>query len=106
MPLEIKKLGNIQKGITKKILQKRIGINTAQEVIKGKRGFVLPIDKWLDGNWKILIEDLPKSELVKQGYLNKKGIEQVIKGYNKYPETYSRIRYSLVALNLWSYKNL
>ncbi|HBS11910.1 MAG TPA: asparagine synthase (glutamine-hydrolyzing) [Flavobacteriaceae bacterium] len=106
MPLEIKKLGNIQKGITKKILQKRIGINAAQEVIKGKRGFVLPIDKWLDGNWKILIEDLPKSELVKQGYLNKKGIEQVIKGYNKYPETYSRIRYSLVALNLWSYKNL
>jgi len=106
IPLDIKRLGNMQKGIIKKILQKRIGISAAQEVIKGKRGFVLPIDEWLDGKWKILIEDLPKSELVNQGYLSEKGILKVINGYSKYPETYSRIRYSLVALNLWCKTNL
>ncbi len=106
MPLEIKRLGQTSKGIIKTILQKRIGEDAARDVIRGKRGFVLPIDKWLDGKWKILVDDLPKSELIKQGYLNKKGVEDIIKGYSKYPETYSRIRYSLVALNLWYKTNI
>ncbi len=106
MPLDIKRLGNTQKGITKAILKKRIGTEASQDVIHGKRGFVLPIDEWLDGKWNDLVAELPNSELIKQGYLEKKGVEKIVAGYIKHPETYSRLRYSLIALNLWSKINL
>ncbi len=106
MPLSMKRLGNTQKGITKTILKRRIGSGPSEEVIHGKRGFVLPVDKWLDGKWKDLVNELPNSQLIKQGYLNKSGVEKILNGYKKYPDTYSRIRYSLVALNSWSKKNL
>ena len=88
MPLDIKRLGNTQKGITKTILKKRIGIEASQDVIHGKRGFVLPIDDWLDGKWRDLVAELPNSELIKRGYLDKKGVEKVVAGYIKYPQTY------------------
>ena len=101
MPLNVKRLNNSSKGITKQLLVKKIGMEAAQDVIKGKRGFVLPIDKWLDNEWSELIQELPNSSLIEQGYLKKKGVNAIVEGYKKFPSTYSRIRYSLVALNIW-----
>lgn len=101
MPISIKRLNNTSKGILKALLVKKVGIETATKAIKGKRGFVLPIDKWLDGKWSDLVDELPNSDLVKEGYFSKKGINEVLSGYQKHPESYSRLRYSLVALNAW-----
>ncbi len=106
MPLNVKRMGDTQKGIIKTILQRKIGFDASKQVIEGKRGFVIPIDRWLDSKWTILVDELIDSELVKQGYLSKTGVEQVLKGYSKYPYTYSRLRYSLVALNSWAKINL
>ncbi len=104
MPIDVKRLNNQSKGITKALLTKKIGEENSAHVIQGKRGFVIPIDYWLDNEWKDLVERLPTSKLVQEGYLSKQGVLKVINGYKKYPSTYSRIRYSLVALDIW-YRN-
>ena len=100
-PLDIKRMGDTQKGITKRILERRLGKETSANIIQGKRGFVLPVDHWINGKWAALLEDLRNSELVKDGYLDEKFIHQVIDGFKVSPSTYSRLRYSLICLESW-----
>ena len=100
-PLDIKRMGNTQKGITKRILERRLGKETSAGIIRGKRGFVLPVDQWIDSKWSELVQDLRHSSLVKDGYLSLDFIDQVLTGYKHHPESYARLRYSLIALNTW-----
>ena len=107
MPVGIKRLNNEQKGIAKKLLEINLSNKkVSKKVNRGKRGFVLPIDKWLDNEWSDLIKELPNSVLVQNGLISKNGVNDVITGYKKYPSYYSRLRYSLVSLNSWSKENL
>lgn len=101
MPLEVKRFGGTAKGILKKILQKRIDPSVASLISKGKRGFVLPIDKWLDGSWHSLIANLTESPLVKEGWIDKSELDTILTRGVSQPEKYSRIRYSLLVLDLW-----
>jgi asparagine synthase (glutamine-hydrolysing) len=99
--LEEKRMGNTSKGILKELLKKRIGNEIWKEVVAEKKGFVMPIDHWIDDSWKDLTNQLIKSPLIEDGYLNQKQVIKVVENAKKYPTTYSRIRYSLIALDSW-----
>jgi asparagine synthase (glutamine-hydrolysing) len=102
--IENRRLGNTSKGILKAVLQKRLGNELHKEITSEKRGFVLPIDTWFQTNWKEMTEDLINSPLVKSGYLNKSVVANILKKSNANPERFSRIKYSMLALDAW-YRN-
>ena len=84
--------------IIEKIIKERRNVRAfsnkkvSKKVNRGKRGFVLPIDEWLDNEWSDLIKELPNSVLVQNGLISKNGVNDVITGYKKYPSYYSRLR--------------
>lgn len=101
MPINIKRYGNTSKGILKQVLINRIGHTNAQRIIGGKRGFVLPVDAWFDNEWKEQVSLLTSSRLVKEGWLDEKGINSLLQLYTKNPTVYSRLRYNLIVLENW-----
>ena len=104
LSLEQRRLGNTSKGILKAILQKRLGEELHREITSEKRGFVLPIDTWFETSWREMTEDLINSPLVKAGYINKSVVADILKKSRINPERFSRIKYSLLALDTW-YRN-
>jgi asparagine synthase (glutamine-hydrolysing) len=104
IPSEIKYYKNQPKYLLKSLLKKRLG-TSANESIRRKQGFVLPIDRWLNEEWSPLVHDLPQSPLISDGFLNAGGITYLMDKMKKNPASVSRLRYSLVVLDLW-YRSL
>lgn len=105
MPMNIKRLNNSSKGILKKVFVNRVGAGTAAQIVKGKRGFVIPVDAWFDNEWKKVVDQLPNSVLVKEGWLDRAGVQNLLNAYKMNPSVYSRLRYNLIALDTWYQNN-
>lgn len=101
LPVEYKFYNGQPKGILKQLLKKRVGPDLFSQISEGKRGFVVPIDTWFNGSWAGLVEDLLNSPLFDDGYLNKSEVRKIVERAQRNPYVYSRIRYSLIALDLW-----
>ena len=101
IPVEMKRYDNQPKGMLKKILQRRVGDQTASGIINGKRGFVVPVDRWLDSHWSRMVKDIPRSPLVAEGWLDQKGVMLFLQSYSQNPSVYSRLRYNLIAFDHW-----
>jgi len=104
LTLANRRLGNTNKGILKSIIKKRLGEDLHRAITSEKRGFVLPIDTWFATSWKGMTEDLINSPLVKAGYLNKLVVADILKRSRINPERFSRIKYSMLAFDVW-YRN-
>lgn len=100
LSVETKRLGGESKGILKKILMDRIG-SPAQQSVSGKRGFVLPIDSWLDTTWRDRVWSVCDSRLVAEGYLDRLGVQKAIQYAEAGDARYQRLRYTLFSLSCW-----
>lgn len=103
MPPDMKRLNDQSKGILKALLTRRLGAAATASVGR-KQGFVVPIDRWLDHDWQPLVADLADSPLIRDGYLAGEAVRAILTAVVHQPERYSRLRYSLVVLDLW-YRN-
>lgn len=101
LPNKVKRHNNESKGALKSILKSRISNETYKQIVSGKRGFVLPIDNWINNEWANISNNLLNSELVKEGVLNFNFVQHILKNAKLNPERYSRVRYSLIALDSW-----
>lgn len=104
LPNSIKRNNNQSKGALKTILRSRISPEIYKQIVSEKRGFVLPIDNWISNEWSNISNNLLNSDLIKDGVLNINFVQHIIKNAKINPERYSRIRYSLIALDSW-YRN-
>ena len=101
MPFRIKTIGNTSKGILKRLLVEKLGPEVSKAVITGKRGFVVPVDRWIDGNLRMFTDLVMQSSLVGNNILSPGFTREVLDGYERDPVRYSRIRYSLISLSIW-----
>lgn len=101
MPLDIRRFGNRSKGALKELLSIKVDHPSVKRIIKGKRGFVIPVDNWLDGEWNDLVAGLSNSALIDMKILTTEGINNLNKAYSSSPQVFSRLRYNLVVLNIW-----
>lgn len=100
IPPTIRIRGGVGKWVLKSLVNRRLPVS-ADQVIRVKQGFVVPIDRWLDGEWRELVEGVRTSPLISEGYLSAIGVGRVLAGARSDPERFSRLRYSLVALDIW-----
>jgi len=106
MPLNVIRFNNTSKGILKKLLVSKIGESVARDSIKGKRGFVIPINFWITKNKKELDYLIGNSNFSRQGLISSDIINRVCSGYNLDFYRYERIYYSLLSMSIWSNKHL
>lgn len=97
---------NQPKGILKELLRKRVGEQLYTKITSEKRGFILPIDEWFNGRWGDLANNMANSPLVQDGFIDGKIMTKILNKAKLRPERYSRIRFSLLALDIWYRQNV
>lgn len=98
---EIKRLNGTSKGFLKELLRQKLPVERYNEIAKGKRGFVVPVDQLLGLDSQETKQIIYKSELVKQGILDKNLVNYVLSINKKDAGIISRLRYSLFSLCIW-----
>jgi asparagine synthase (glutamine-hydrolysing) len=67
LPFEIRLRNGELKAVLREIARRRIGPMVAS---RRKRGFTVPVQRWLPGRWKNLVEEISKDSLLeKEGWL-------------------------------------
>ena len=101
LTLQEKRIGAISKGLLKRLLCQKLDKQVAAPIIKGKRGFVLPIDKILGMDTPFIRDTVLKSKLMKANILDQSFVEGVFARAQQSPALYSRLRYSIFSLAIW-----
>ena len=88
---------------TKALLRDAYARDLSDEVVRGtKRGFEIPVARWLGGEWRPLVEDavLSSDGSVRQ-YLDERFISDVFSGAALRDRNLASLQYGLLALELW-----
>lgn len=104
LPLNFKLYRNTPKGMLKELLRSKVSPGLFQKIATGKRGFVLPVNDWFDGKWSDITNDLRRSPLINDGYLDEAILNTIVDRSAQNPR-FARIRYSLLALDVWYRQN-
>lgn len=93
----------VHKGMTKYILRKAYERELSNEVVMGKKkGFEIPLDKWLDGDLSELKNDLLTDSTANiYDYLDKSFVNDILRGKTLIGRNNSYIIYSLIILEAW-----
>ncbi|MCX5713852.1 MAG: asparagine synthase (glutamine-hydrolyzing) [Candidatus Omnitrophica bacterium] len=99
LPLRYKLRVGSSKWILKKVLAKYLPPKYFQ---RPKRGFVAPVGEWFRGELKVMIKDeLSPSRIKKIGYLNPKGVEDLVDAHLNNKINAEQILWSIVSLSRW-----
>jgi asparagine synthase (glutamine-hydrolysing) len=76
LPAEIRFQGGHLKAVLREIVRKNIGPNVA---FRRKRGFTIPVDRWLATRWAPVLQALEQnSQLERGGWIHRKGLSAAI----------------------------
>jgi asparagine synthase (glutamine-hydrolysing) len=104
IPGEAKFYNNQSKYILKKIAQEYVDPNIFD---RKKRGFGIPMNKWLRKDLKPLVNDtLLSQQFRERGWFNNKGIQELIQAQNSGSDFLTNRLFAILCLELWLSKNI
>jgi asparagine synthase (glutamine-hydrolysing) len=104
IPTENKFINNQSKYILKKIAEKYVDQNI---FTKKKKGFGIPMGKWLRKDIKPLLDDTINSQSFKErGFFKHKGIQELVHAQNSGEDFLTHRVFAVMCLEIWMKKNL
>lgn len=104
LPFEMKYNNGTKKYLLRKLLQKKM---SEEFIMRPKQGFSIPIEHWLRGDLKFLLDDyLSQERLKKDGTLIPNQVQMLVKEHLSKKVNHSHLLWSLITYQMWKEKYL